>query len=290
VIDTGPATPPAGDPPPLRLPDPGLLFDARAARLQALAAGHAAPEWLLLLSRIAAGQALAAREVPRGRARAGGGGPPLAWERVPRDAAWRRVLAVIVSAARAPGLPVEAEDALRRLAAPDEAELEALADAVLSGAVPQARLSCVPFVGAALQVWLAGIAAGLDPAAVARSRGSCPVCGGPPVAGIVQGSDRFRYVTCAFCAAEWNVPRVRCVICDGEQLEYLHVEGDRGAQAEACRSCKGYVKLFDEERRPGAEAVADDAATISLDLLVADEGYRRAGPNLYVAAGVCEPG
>ena len=76
-------------------------------------------------------------------------------------------------------------------------------------------------------------------------------------------------------------PRLRCTSCASGDVEYLHTRDDRGAQAEACRACRGYLKLFDQERRLGAEPAADDAATIALDLLVADEGYRRAGPNLY---------
>jgi FdhE protein len=288
---------PGGDAVPLRLPDPGLLFDARAARLAALAPSHAAPDWLRLLSRIAQGQALAVREVGAPAARVELAGetplapppPPLALDRLPRDGAWRRMLSVILSAARSPGVPAATDDALRRLGAADAQELEALADGVLAGTVPAGRAGAVPFVGAALQAWLAALASRLDPAALARGAGrACPACGGPPVAGVVQGSDRFRYVTCAFCAAEWHVLRVHCVGCGGQQLEYLHAEGDRGAQAECCRTCSAYLKLFDGIERPGAEPVADDAATIALDLLVAEEGFHRAGPNLYVAAGACE--
>jgi FdhE protein len=303
-----------GDPAPLRLPDPGLLFDARAARFAALEEGHAAPGWLRFLSRLAAGQALAVRDVPAGRARAGGGGPPLAFSRLPRDAAWRRMLGSIAAVVEGPGLPREAQDALRRVSALGAEELEALAGQVLAGAVGPDRIAMAPFVGAALQAWFASLAATLDPAAVERARGACPVCGGAPVAGVVQG-DRLRYVTCALCAAEWNVARVQCVACGNEQVEYLHAQGaprgsdlapegapstdaasprrsdlDRGAKAEACGSCRTYLKLFDLEHRGGADAAADDAATIALDLLLAEEGYHRAGPNLYVAPGVSDVG
>jgi FdhE protein len=279
---------PGGEAIPLRLPDPGLLFDARAARLAALASAHAAPDWLRLLSRVAKGQALAVREVAPAPARAPGGGPPLALDRLPRDGAWRRMLAVILSAARSPGAPAATDDALRRLGAAEPQELEALADGVLAGSVPAAGAALVPFVGAALQAWLTALAARLDPAALSHGERSCPVCGGPAVAGIVQGGDRYRYVTCAFCAAEWHVLRVHCVACGGQQLEYLHAEGDRGAQAECCLSCRSYLKLFDGVDRPGSEPAADDAATITLDLLVAGEGFHRAGPNLYVTAGASE--
>ena len=62
----------------------------------------------------------------------------------------------------------------------------------------------------------------LRPQAILR-----PACGEPPVAGVVQGRDRLRYLSCSLCAAEWNVPRLRCASCGQEaDLAYFHVEGD----------------------------------------------------------------
>lgn len=270
---------------PLRLPDPALLFEARAARLRGLAEGHAAAEWLLLLARVAAGQRAAVREVPVAAAPVTGEGPPLDPARLARDGAWRRMLGVIVDAARAPGLPRETQDALRRLADSGTSHLETIAEGVLAGEVAADRLACAPFVGAALQAWFTALAARLDPATVspATADDACPVCGSPPVAAVVQQSDRRRYLSCALCSAEWNVPRLRCTTCGGEaEIAYLHAEGDAGASAEACGACRGYLKLFDEEKRPGADAAADDAATIALDLLLGEEGWRRTGTNLLL--------
>jgi FdhE protein len=271
---------------PVRLHDPALLFEARAARFRLLADGHAAGDWLLLLSRVAAGQRTAVREISVAAARAPGDGPPLAADRLERDGAWRRMLGIVLAAAKAPGLPLETLDALRRLSDSGVSHLEAIAAGVLSGEVPPDRLACAPFVGAALQAWFAALAARLDPGALAPGAERCPACGSPPVAGLVQGGDRLRFLSCSLCAAEWNVPRLRCVLCGGEEgLAYFHLEQDPGAQAEACPSCRAYLKLFDEERRPGAEPAADDAATLALDLLMADEGYGRAGANPVLVAG-----
>ncbi len=274
----------------VRVHDPALLFDARAARLCALAEGHAAGDWLLLLSRVAAGQGAAIREIPVGAARASPtaeGGPPLAADRMPRDGGWRRMLGVVLSTARTPGLPVETLDALRHLSDSGVTHLEAIADGVLAGDVRPDRLACAPFVGAALQAWFAALAARLDPATLSPGTDSCPICGSPPVAGVVQGDDRLRFLSCSLCTAEWNVPRLRCVLCGDEgDLAYFHVEGEEGAKAEACPSCRAYVKLFDEEKRPGSDPAADDAATLALDLLLANEGWSRAGGNLYLAAAV----
>ena len=197
------------------------------------------------------------------------------------------MLALVLSEARGgPGLPEKARDAIRRLEDGGEA-VEALADAVLAGRVtpdvaPDA-LATAPFVGAALQAWYGVLAAGVDPATVPPAERGCPLCGSPPVAGVVLGDDRVRYLTCALCAAQWYVPRIRCTSCQAsETVSYLEIEGDPGARAEACDACKTYLKLFDLAKRPGAEALADDVATLPLDLLVAEEGYARGGVNLLL--------
>jgi FdhE protein len=272
---------------PVRLPDPARLFAARAARLRELAADHPAPDFLALLARVADGQAAAVRDVRPAPIRAPGDGPPLSAESLPRDGAWRRMLRTVLEAARAPGLPAATQDALRALADASVADLEELAGEVLAGEIAAGRLASAPFVGAALEAWFASLAARLEPAALGRGADACPACGSPPVAGIVRGEDRLRYLACALCATEWNVPRLQCTLCGKDaDLSYLHVDGQRGADAEACGRCRAYVKLFDLEKRPGAEAVADDAATIALDLLLGEDGWRRAGVNLYLAAAV----
>jgi FdhE protein len=267
----------------VRLPEPGRLFQARAERLAALAPGHAVPDWLRLLSRVAAGQAAAVREL-RPSLPPLQPGRPLDPATLPRDEVWRRMLGVVLASARAPGLPAPTEATLRALGAASAGELEALAGALLAGEVPPAQVAAAPFVGAALQAWLASLAALLDPAALGVARhGACPVCGGPPVAGRVRRNDRLRDVTCALCATEWNVPRVHCSVCDTSAgPEYFHVEAEPGLKAEACPTCRSYVKLFDEAQRPDADPTADDAATLTLDLLLAEEGFQRAGRNLYL--------
>jgi len=276
---------------PLRLPDPALLFEARAARLATLAEKNSAGDYLALLSRVAAGQRKAVREIPVPPAEAMAEGPPLAAQRLPRDAAWRRMLGVVLTAAKAPGLPLETQDAIRRLADSGGSHLEEIAAAVLAAQVPADRVATAPFVGAALQAWFSVLAARLDPAAVAPAAGgTCPVCGSPPVAGVIHGADRLRYLSCSLCASEWNVLRLHCTICGlDSDLAYFAVEGDPGAKAEACGRCRAYVKLFDEEKRPGVEAAADDAATLALDLMLAEDGWRRVGSNLDLVAEAESP-
>jgi formate dehydrogenase accessory protein FdhE len=66
-------------------------------------------------------------------------------------------------------------------------------------------------------------------------------------------------------------------------VSYLNIEGDRsGAKAESCAQCRTYLKLFYLESSPSVEPFADDAATITLDILMEGEGFSRTGMNLFV--------
>lgn len=56
-------------------------------------------------------------------------------------------------------------------------------------------------------------------------------------------------------------------------------------QAETCDSCGHYLKLMHSDRDPFVDPLADDLATLALDLLVSDAGYRRYGVNLMLLIG-----
>ncbi|BDG02669.1 formate dehydrogenase accessory protein FdhE [Anaeromyxobacter oryzae] len=266
--------------PHLRLPDPALLLEGRARRLEALAASTGEP-YLAFLGRIARGQREAIRT----------GAVPAVADRLldpaalARDPAVHAALRPILAASRTIPLPAAAAAAVAGLADAGPDAIARLAAAVLSGDVAMEALASVPFVGAALQAVATVRAARLDPGSVPRTASGCPVCGSPPVAGIVQGDDRLRYLTCALCSAEWHLPRLHCATCRGnDALSYRHLESDEGARAETCERCRSYVKLFDLEKRHGAEPLADDAATLALDVLLGEEGYGRGGVNLLMGA------
>jgi FdhE protein len=270
----------------VRVPPPVATFERRAVRLETLAQGNPAAGWLGLLAGIARGQEAAARDVAVGPVALQREGPPLAFARVPRDGAWRRMLAILLEAADAPTLPAEARGAIARLlrAAPDE--LERLAARLLAGIIPREELAEATYVGAALQAWFAALASALPPMEVGAARATCPVCGAQPVAGLIEGDSRLRFLSCSLCGAQWNLPRVTCSGCGEEAgLAYYRVEGDAGAAAEACGRCKGYLKVFDAEHRPGADPMADDVATLGLDVLVAEEGFSRLGASPWLAVG-----
>jgi FdhE protein len=267
---------------------PAHVFERRAARLQALAPGHAAGEFLSALARLAEAQSLACREVSVSVM-----GGRNAWPAVPlraaewrRDPAWRAVLAVIVAAMGKTTLPEPAQAILAHLARMAPAEIEGFAEALLAGALDRIDPGLAPFVGAALQVYWTVLTSCVPTQALGRSGRGCPVCGSPPVAGFVCG-DGLRYLTCSLCAVGWHLTRVVCSHCRAtDGLSYFAVEGDGGGtKAEACARCRTYLKLFYAEKSPQAEPLADDVATLSLDILMAEEGFSRSGVNLFLLPG-----
>jgi FdhE protein len=289
-----------GDIPFLRPPQPERLFARRAERFREVASGHTLSEFLELLGRLAAAQAVAAAAVAPST-----NGLDLPRER-PLDAAnhrrgpeWTEALRVVLSELADAPAPPETRTALDLLGAMPSPELEALADRVLANAVRGADLAAGPFVAAALQVYFAALASRLPPEAVAPQRDGCPVCGSLPVDGLVLGDDKLRYLVCSLCGSQWHHTRVQCTAChEGKGISYYALEGERASQAgvagaaaraEACPACKAYTKLFYVEKDPSLEPFADDVATLALDLLMAEEGWARHGVNLFLVPGEPPP-
>jgi FdhE protein len=303
-----------GEIPHLRLPRPEALFAGRAERFAALALGHTLREYLEFLACLAGAQAVACATV---RPPVNGAG--LSRER-PLDAAshrrtpeWLEALAVILAeVSTAAALPEEVPTTLDLLHELPPLELEVLADRVLANAVLGTDLGAGPFVAAALQVYFTALAAQLREDAIEPARDGCPVCGSLPVVGLVLGDDKLRYLVCSLCATQWHHTRVQCTAChSGEGISYYTLEraraaregGDAGAEAppsapgvtvapgpprvkaEACPSCKAYTKLFYAESDPRLDPFADDVATLSLDLLMAEDGWVRHGVNLFLVPG-----
>lgn len=276
-----------GEIPYLRPAAGGVLFQRRAQRLAALAPGHAAADYLELLSALCTAQRAAAGEIrlsPNGRdlpaAR------PLDIS-APPPAEWRDALAALLRGLQQVPMPDPARQALRQLSEAGPGALDALGGRILRGELGLDDLARAPFAGAALQVSYALLASSLPLDAVPRADDAgCPVCGFPPVAGMVLADDKLRYLVCGLCGCEWHLTRLTCAACHEQaHVSYYAVEGGTGpAKAEACTGCGAYTKLLDVEKAPQLEPFADDLASLSLDLLMAERGLARHGRNLFLAS------
>ena len=56
-------------------------------------------------------------------------------------------------------------------------------------------------------------------------------------------------------------------------------------QGECCDDCHGYLKIMYQSRDPMMEVMADDLASIQVDLSLSNEGYQRTGRNMFFMVG-----
>src|SRR5437016_3345478 len=139
---------------------------------------------------------------------------------------------------------------------------------------------------AALQVYWVALASRLLPDQVPGLEipGLCPVCGTLPVASIVRAearSEGYRFLHCALCGTEWHLVRITCSQCQSTaDIAYHSIEGDSGAiRAESCDQCHTYRKILYQEKDTNVDPVADDLASLALDLLMSEAGYHRGSGN-----------
>jgi FdhE protein len=284
--------------PRIRLPSVHGPFDARARRLRQLAqpegCGRAIAEYLELTAAIAEAQARALPGFPAA--------PPSAdaiararLHRMPvihatgwaRGPAWRELaLSLLTSVAAAPAASSGVREIDRRVRGLSVNELEAQADALLAARTSEIDLAAAPFLMAALQVQWVALARLLEPGDVAALEvpGVCPACGTLPVASVVRvdgQSQGYRYLHCALCATEWHLVRVTCSQCQNtENIGYHSIAGGSAAiRAESCDRCHTYRKILYQEKDADVEPVADDLASLALDLLMAEAGYHRGSGN-----------
>jgi len=283
-------------PPFVRLPDPRRLFTARRERLDFLAQTSELAPYLRFIAGIAAAQGSVQDELPEpdlppedalDRAREFGM-PPLDRSRVALDAPLSETLDRLFEAVAPLDKPSEAQAALERVRAASAEQMLSMIQGVLSEAIPADAIAEHAYVAAGLQVHFARLAARLDKNKLTRiSDGACPCCGGPPTSSVVVGwmeAEGTRYCSCWLCGTLWNVVRVKCVLCgSGKGVGYQEIEGGRGTiKAECCDNCRGYVKILYQQKDPALDPVADDIASLGLDLLLRDGEYRRGGFNPFL--------
>jgi FdhE protein len=292
--------------PRVRLPDRTRVFAQRATRLRALAQGSALEGYLQFLAAIADAQQNAltgfhpqlasAEQIARA---AEFGMPPLPATNWPRDAHWLALLRSLAgSVATGAAMPEAVVNICRRIIATADEQLDAQANALLAAQHDAIDLATAPIIMAALQVlWVAlGTAfASADQVRLLDVPGVCPLCGTLPVASIVCANpphQGYRYLHCALCETQWHMVRAQCSSCgaDGKHLAYhtlLAHDAIENAdavkyaavRAETCDECNSYRKVVYQENDITVDPVADDVATLTLDVLLSEKGFHRASGN-----------
>ncbi|HEY0686632.1 MAG TPA: formate dehydrogenase accessory protein FdhE [Steroidobacter sp.] len=280
--------------PRLRLPDRAHVFSMRAARLRQQsgkdAIGGSIGDYLRLMAHLADAQQIALADMEStppsieqiAHARTFRM-PLVASNGWPREQHWRRTLRSICdSLAMLPELSAPTRAVCDGLRVLGRESLEAQADALLAARTEAVDVAAAPFVMAALQVYWVDLASRMrtDDIPELDVPGACPTCGTLPVASVVRAQG-FRYLHCALCATEWHMVRVKCSHClTTRGISYQFIEdGPPGIRAECCDTCRTYRKILYQEQDGEVEPVADDLASLALDLLLSDAGYHRASAN-----------
>jgi len=283
--------------PRVRLPDVSSVFADRATRLRALAADSPLQAYLLMMATVCDAQHQVVRDAnlvmsepdpERVSLAQAHGLPPLPAVGWQRDPVWRQMLHGILEQSVAAGVPTAAVEVCRRIIDQlqrDPDAVEQQADAVLAR-LDHVDTAWAPFVMAGLQAYWTRLAGqfSLDQLPVVTPFGVCPMCGMLPVSSVVRiGAqiDGCRYLGCPLCSTEWHLVRVTCSNCqDTEKIAFHSIEGGpEGIKAEACGKCHVYRKIFYQEKDPFFDAVADDLATLTLDIMMGEQGFSRASHN-----------
>jgi FdhE protein len=303
ILEPGQIEAAANIPPFLHLPGRDL-FRQRAARLRNLAEGHPLAGYLQLVADLCDAQQQVldnppplAGPTPEAQARSREHGmPPIAFEALVRADGWLAALDALLYRFQPPANPA-VTTALHQLRGAEPAQRKAWGVGLLSGQFDLLPPALAPFIGAGLQVAFSHWLLALPEGSVVESDAKvlCPACGSPPVSGMVRHRGKhngLRYLACSLCSCEWHYVRLKCSHCqESKHLAYLSLERDglkaedAPIRAEACPNCQAYLKQCYLEFDSGAEAQADDLASLDLDLRLAEEGYLRHAPNLLLAPG-----
>jgi FdhE protein len=278
------------------LPDPASLFLNRSKRLAGLAPGHRLEPYLRFLAVVTRAQHDMQEDLPAASLPAADriaqalqhGMPPLLRGQLELHEAAADAVDKLLARLAESDLPAQTSAAVYALRGASSEERRIALSGALEDALPEEQIAQGALLLAGAQVHFARLAAKLVAADLKPvADGACPVCGSAPMVSSVvgwPGAHNTRFCTCSLCAAMWNVVRVKCLLCGStERVAFRAIDGAPDTvKAETCDKCKGYVKILYQVKDPALEPLADDVATLGLDMLLAQEGWKRGGQNPFL--------
>lgn len=278
------------------LPDPASVFLRRSERFAALAPGHQIEPYLVLLSQITRAQHGVQATMPTPPLPAvkqlqlahDNIMPPISTALMDLDESADTTFDFLLQRLATEDLTPAARLTLEVVERATPADRRAMMRAVVLDEVPDDAVAEHVLAAAAVQLVFTRLAAQLDVASLQSvADGACPCCGGAPSASAIvgwHGAHGTRFCTCSICATQWNVVRIRCLVCSSESgIAYHSIEGgSETIMGETCDSCSSYVKMLHQHKEAGLDPLADDVASLALDLTLAKEGWQRASVNPFL--------
>ena len=205
-----------------------------------------------------------------------------------RDPIWRKLLTALLEKLK-PSANDQILTTIEWLEKAADSELEELADNVLAQEFATISSDKAVFVWAALSLYWLQLVQQIPHNAKQESTENlhcCPVCNTAPTASLVHfGSQQgLRYLHCALCESEWNMVRSQCSNCgQNKELDYWSIDDYMAAiRSESCGSCKSYLKIMFQEKEPKVEVIADDLASLFLDMEMEEKGFMKSGLNPFI--------
>lgn len=303
----------------VHLPERLNLFSDRQLRLRQLAPSHPMREYLIFIADLATAQhqvlqnypLIALPDAEACQAAAKALKPPTPAFGWTRDPLWRSELRRLLGLFKERLVSGPALDTVDRLLANPDEWIEHQADLLSRRITVGLDLATAPLIAAGLQTYWAQIAMLTADLHGERAFGhtdpayECPCCGSVPTSSITRiGAEEsgFRYLHCSLCSTQWHYVRIKCTNCEGTNgIHYQALAAEEGitlpitgakpdaVKAECCDTCGHYLKQVSMEKDPEVEPVADDLASVALDLLVSESGFERSGHNLMLLFGDPEP-
>ncbi len=113
-------------------------------------------------------------------------------------------------------------------------------------------------------------------------KGFCPICGSLPYLSLLKEEVGKRFLLCSYCGYQWRIERLVCPFCgnkEQESLQYFHAEGEEAHRIDLCDKCHQYIKTIDLRKIEVIDPILEDLATLHLDILASQKGYKRPIPN-----------
>ena len=138
-------------------------------------------------------------------------------------------------------------------------------------------------IGPSIEAGVEQLRSELDPETWLK--GYCPLCGSLPSLSLLKEEVGKRYLLCSYCGYQWRMDRISCPFCknkDQESLHYFLGEGEETHWIDLCDQCHQYIKTIDYRSLQESDPVLEDLATLHLDILASQKGYKRPVPNPWM--------
>lgn len=212
---------------------------------------------------------------------------PLNIQFLPDYSLWQTLFAELMSQLKSETSD-RIQDVLHSLREHSAAELDEMATLLLSQQFDKVESHKAVFIGAAINLIWTKLASTFKGSAQKKEGEQlfCPLCAAPPICAVIQTGHNagVRYLHCSLCETEWYFTRAKCTNCgETDDIHYFFTESENNPiKMETCGNCHHYLKIIYKETLPNADPIADDLATLMLNVLTEEDNFSSSALNPFL--------